>query len=121
MVERLSYVIVGNGIAGLTAAETVRQEQPSAEITIIAETPTPACHRPSLKDYLAGRVEEDVLFARRPSFYADKGLRFLLDRVEAIDVARHQLVLRRGQSIGYDRLLLATGARSRRLTCPGCD
>ena len=60
MVERLSYVIVGNGIAGVTAAETVRQEQPSAEITIIAETPTPACHRPSLKDYLAGRVEEDV-------------------------------------------------------------
>lgn len=121
MVERLSFVIVGNGIAGVIAAETVRQEQPSAEITIIAETPTPACHRPSLKDYLAGRVEEDVLFARRPSFYADKGLRFLLDRVEDIDVARHQLVLRRGQGIGYDRLLLATGARSRRLTCPGCD
>jgi NADPH-dependent 2,4-dienoyl-CoA reductase/sulfur reductase-like enzyme len=121
MAERLSYVIVGNGIAGVTAAETVRQEQPSAEITIIAETPTPACHRPSLKDYLAGRVEEDVLFARRPSFYADKGLRFLLDRVVDIDVGRHQLALRRGQSIGYDRLLLATGARARRLTCPGSD
>jgi NADPH-dependent 2,4-dienoyl-CoA reductase/sulfur reductase-like enzyme len=121
MVDRLSFVIVGNGIAGVTAAETVRQEQPSAEITIISETPTPACHRPSLKDYLAGRVEEDVLFARRPSFYADKGLLFLLDRVADIDVARHQLVLRRGQSLGYDRLLLATGARSRRLTCPGSD
>lgn len=121
MVERLSFVIVGNGIAGVTAAETVRQEQPSAEITIIADTPIPACHRPLLKDYLAGRVEEDVLFARRPSFYADKGLRFLLDRVVDIDVARHQLVLRRGQGLGYDRLLLATGARSRRLTCPGCD
>ena len=121
MVERLSYVIVGNGIAGVTAAETVRQEQPSAEITMVAETATPACHRPSLKDYLAGRVEEDGLFARRPSFYADKGVRFLLDRVEDIDVARQQLVLRRGQGVGYDRLLLATGARARRLTCPGGD
>lgn len=121
MSERLSYVIVGNGIAGVTAAETVRQEQPSAEITIIAESPTPACHRPLLKDYLAGRVEEDVLFARRPSFYADKGVRFLLDRVVDIDGARHQLVLRRGQGLGYERLLLATGARSRRLICPGCD
>lgn len=121
MVERLSYVIVGNGIAGVTAAETVRQEQPSAEITIIAETPTPACHRPSLKDYLAGRVEEDVLFARRPSFYADQGLRFLPDRVVGIDVARQQLALRRGQSIAYDRLLLATGSRARGLTCPGSD
>src|SRR5579859_2968645 len=121
MVERLSYVIVGNGIAGVTAAETVRQEQPSAEITIIAETPTPACHRPSLKDYLAGRVEEDVLFARRPSFYADQGLRFLPDRVVGVDVARQQLALRRGQSIGFDRLLLATGSRARGLTCPGSD
>ena len=121
MDDRLSYVIVGNGIAGVTAAETVRQEQPSAEITIIAETSTPACHRPSLKDYLAGRVEEDVLFARRPSFYADKGLSFLLDRVVDVDVARHQIALRRGQSIDYDRLLLAMGARSRRLTCPGSD
>ncbi len=73
MAERLSYVIIGNGIAGVTAAETLRQEQPSAEITIIAETPTPACHRPALKDYLAGRVSEEALFARRPSFYADKG------------------------------------------------
>lgn len=121
MVEHLSYVIVGNGIAGVTAAETVRQEQPSAEITIIAETPTPACHRPSLKDYLAGRVEEDVVFARRPSFYADQGLRFLPDRVVGLDVARQQLALRRGQSIGYDRLLLATGSRARGLTCPGSD
>ena len=121
MVERLSYVIVGNGIAGVTAAETVRQEQPAAEITIVAETPTPACHRPSLKDYLAGRVEEDVLFARRPSFYADQGLRFLPDRVVGIDVERQQLELRRGQGIGYDRLLLATGARARGLTCPGSD
>lgn len=119
MVEHLSYVIVGNGIAGVTAAETLRQEQPSAEITIIAETPTPACHRPSFKDYLARRIEENVLFARRPSFYADKGLRFLLDRVVDIDVARHQLMLRRGQSVGYDRLLLAMGGRVRRLTCPG--
>src|ERR1700692_2441086 len=100
MVDRLSFVIVGNGIAGVTAAETVRQEQPSAEITIIAETPIAACHRPSLKDYLAWAVEEDVLFARRPNFYTDKGLRFLLDRVEDIDVAQHQLELRQGQKIG---------------------
>ncbi|MGH2497198.1 MAG: FAD-dependent oxidoreductase [Ktedonobacteraceae bacterium] len=121
MAEPLSFVIVGNGIAGVTAAETVRQEQPSAEITIIAETPTPACYRPALKDYLAGRVSEEALFARRTGFYADKGLRFLLDRVTAIDVAQHQLALRRGQNVGYDRLLLATGARARRLTCPGCD
>ncbi len=121
MVEHLSYVIVGNGIAGVTAAETLRQELPSAEITIIAETPTPACHRPSFKDYLARRIEENVLFARRPSFYADKGLRFLLDRVVDIDVARHQLMLRRGQNVGYDRLLLAMGGRARRLTCSGSD
>ena len=80
MVEHCSYVIVGGGIAGVTAAETLRNEEPSAEITVIADTPLPAYYRPALKDYLAGRVTEDTLYVRRRSFYADLGIHFMLDR-----------------------------------------
>ena len=121
MAERRSYAIVGNGIAGITAAETLRQEQPSAEITIVAETPAPACYRPALKDYLVGRVSEETLFARRPGYYAEKNMRFLADRVVQIAVDQHRLLLSSGQTLAYDRLLLATGARARRLSCPGSE
>src|SRR2546421_409289 len=121
MVEHCSYVIVGGGIAGVTAAETLRNEEPSAEITVIADTPLPAYYRPALKDYLADRVTEDTLYVRRRSFYADLGIHFMLDRAVGIAVKQHALQLSSGRQIGYDRLLLATGARASRLSCPGSD
>src|SRR6266566_901853 len=121
MVEHCSYVIVGGGIAGVTAAETLRNEEPSAEITVIADTPLPAYYRPALKDYLAGRVTEDTLYVRRRSFYADLGIHFMLDRAVRIAVNQHALQLSSGRQVGYDRLLLATGARASRLSCPGSD
>ncbi len=54
MAEQLSYVIVGNGIAGVTAAETLRAEDSSVDITVIADHPYPVYNRPALKDFLAG-------------------------------------------------------------------
>src|SRR5579864_5968599 len=59
-----SYVIVGSGIAGITAAETLREEDSSASITIISDDPFPVYYRPALKDYLAGRIQEPKLWAR---------------------------------------------------------
>src|SRR5579883_2736673 len=54
-----TYVIIGNGIAGVTAAEILRTEDAAAHITVIADDPFPVYYRPALKDYLAGRVGED--------------------------------------------------------------
>ena len=59
MAEQLSYLIVGNGIAGVTAAEILRAEDSAADITRIADHQFPVYYRPALKDYLAGRVEVD--------------------------------------------------------------
>jgi NADPH-dependent 2,4-dienoyl-CoA reductase/sulfur reductase-like enzyme len=64
MPERLSYLIIGSGIAGATAAEIMRNEDAAAEITIVADDPFPVYYRPALKDYLAGKVREDKLWAR---------------------------------------------------------
>lgn len=61
MAEQQSYVIIGNGIAGATAAEVLRAEDSVAAITVIADDPFPVYYRPALKDYLAGRVREDKL------------------------------------------------------------
>jgi NADPH-dependent 2,4-dienoyl-CoA reductase/sulfur reductase-like enzyme len=119
MTERRSYIVIGNGIAGITAAETLRNEDASAEITVIGEHSLPVYTRPSLKDYLAGRVREENLYARRRSFYTDHRVHFVFDRAASIDVDAHVVHLRSGRRLNYDRLLLATGARARRLTCPG--
>lgn len=121
MAESLSYVIVGNGIAGTTAAELLRAEDSAAEITVIADDPFPVYYRPALKDYLAGRVREDKLWARPNSFYQQQNIRFLPERVVGIQAGRHLIQLQSGQELGYSRLLLAHGARASRLTCPGLD
>ncbi len=115
------YVIVGNGIAGITAAEILRAEDATAAITVIADDPFPVYYRPALKDYLAGRVREDKLWARPTNFYQDHTIRFLTDRVVGIQVGQHTLELQSGQRLGYQKLLLAQGARAASLTCPGLD
>ena len=121
MVKRFSYVVVGNGIAGITAIETLRAEDDSAEIGVIADNPLPLYHRPLLKDFLAGRVSEDTLWMRPKSFYQDQSVHFFTGRVIDIEVDQHTIHLQNGQQIGYHRLLLATGARARHLSCPGAN
>src|SRR5438105_1388105 len=121
MAERTSYVIIGNGIAGVTAAEILRSEDSAAGITVIADDPFPVYYRPALKDYLAGRVREDKLWARPSSFYQQQNIRFLPERVVAIQAGQHTVQLQSGRQIAYSRLLLANGARPSRLTCPGLD
>lgn len=119
MAEQPSYVIIGNGIAGATAADILREEDGAAHVTVIADDPFPTYYRPALKDYLAGKVREDKLWARPINFYSGHHIRFLTERVVGIHPEQHMLRLRNGQTIGYSRLLLAHGARATRLTCPG--
>jgi len=114
-----SYLIIGNGIAGVTAAEILRNEDATADITVIADDPFPVYYRPALKDYLAGRVHEDKLWARPNSFYQDHHIRFLSDRVVGIQAGQHSVQVLSGHDVQYDRLLLANGARASRLNCPG--
>ncbi len=121
MPENNTYLIIGNGIAGVTAAEIIRKENSAADITVIADDPFPVYYRPALKDYLAGRVHEDKLLARPNSFYQDHHIRFLSDSVVGIQAGQHTVQVQSGRTIAYDRLLLANGARASRLTCPGTD
>lgn len=114
-------MIVGNGIAGATAAELVRMEAPNAAIMVIADDPFPVYYRPALKDYLAGRVHEDKLWARPGSFYQDHNIHFLADRVVGVQAGKHLVQLQSGRALGYTKLLLANGASANRLRCPGLD
>lgn len=114
-----SYLILGNGIAGITAAETLRAEDLHAEITLVTDEATPAYYRPALKDYLAGQIQVAHLPARPQTFYQDRNLRLVTGRAVALHGEQHVVQLHTGQRLSYHRLLLATGARSVRLSCPG--
>lgn len=119
MATQRSYLIIGNGIAGATAAETLRTEEPEASITMIADDPVPVYYRPALKDYLAGRVREENLWARTANFYQEQRILCLADRVVDIQRAQRVVLLQSGRQVGYSRLLLANGSRPAHLTCPG--
>src|SRR2546421_6913512 len=110
--QPVSYVIIGNGIAGVTAAEILHNEDSSADITVIADDPFPVYYRPALKDYLAGRVHEDKLWARSRSFYQDHNIYFHVDRAAGIEPTKHIVRLQSGRKLNYKRLLLANGANS---------
>lgn len=116
-----SFVIIGNGIAGVTAAESLRAENSTCAITIVADDPFPAYYRPALKDFLGGRLPEEKLWARPATFYQQQKIRFVPARVTDIYPLQHIIQLHNGKSIKYHKLLLANGARSRTLSCPGLN
>ena len=118
---RSSYVIIGNGIAGVTAAEILRAEDAECALTIVAGDPFPVYYRPALKDFLGGHLAEEKLWARPATFYQEQDIRFLPARVTQLDAQQHMLRLHNGKTVQYDRLLLANGARPRTLACPGLN
>ena len=121
MTQTAPYVIIGNGIAGITAAETLRAESPNAALAMIASDSLPVYYRPALKDYLAGRVGEEKLRARPATFYQEQQFYFLADHVVGINPQQHIIQLQSGRQLPYARLLLANGAQPRRLACPGSE
>lgn len=121
MIKNQSFVIIGNGITGITAAETLRAADPSCAITLVADDPYPAYYRPALKDVLGGHLSEERLWARPATFYRDQQIRFLPGRVVGFDFQQHVAILQDGYRLRYQRLLLANGARPRPLACPGSE
>ncbi len=114
-------VIVGGGAAGFAAAEMLRRDGFSGEITMLSNDSAPPVDRPNLsKDYLAGSAPEDWIPLRPESFYADEKIDLkLATNVAAIDAKARHVALADGNTVPYDRLLLATGAEPVKLPIPG--
>jgi nitrite reductase (NADH) large subunit len=106
------YVIVGSGIAGITAAQTIVRADPAAEVEIFGAEPYPYYYRPRLWEFIAGQAEQETLFFRPKAWYAEHGIHLHLGvRVTGLNPQAHSLTLADGSSAKYDRLLLATGCR----------
>ena len=115
------YVIVGNGPAGATAAEAIRQHDAAGDIRIVGAEDVRFYSRPGLAYLLTGLVPERWLFSRPDSDYARAGVRRTVGTVRRIEPGGHRIELVDGEAIAYDRLLLAVGARAVRPAIPGIE
>lgn len=113
--------MVGSGIAALAAAESLRRLEPHADIIMVSEEAHPFYSRPGLAYLLRGDIPEKQLFLRTKADLAELKVQRVDARVEQLDCARHELILPQGKRLGYDRLLLATGALAAPPTMPGGD
>ncbi|MFI1936401.1 NAD(P)/FAD-dependent oxidoreductase [Streptomyces purpureus] len=116
-----TFVIVGGGLAGAKAAETLRAEGFNGRVILIGDERDQPYERPPLsKGYLIGKEERDSVFVHDAAWYAAHDIELHLGQpVTAIDRDGRTVRLGDGTTIRYDKLLLATGAEPRRLDIPG--
>src|ERR687897_513854 len=118
-----THVIVGAGLAGAKAAETLREEGFDGRIVLVGSEEERPYERPPLsKDYLRGEAGREKVYVHEEGFYTEHDIDLRLGRTAvSVDTASCRLTLDDGEPLSYDRLLLATGAEPRRLEIPGAD
>lgn len=120
---RPAFVIVGGGLAGAKAAETLRGEGFDGRVVLIGEEPHRPYDRPPLsKAYLRSEESLDKTFVHHADFLDTHDIELWTDtRVDALDLHNRRVVLPGNATLGFDALLLATGSEPRRLPIPGAD
>jgi NADPH-dependent 2,4-dienoyl-CoA reductase/sulfur reductase-like enzyme/nitrite reductase/ring-hydroxylating ferredoxin subunit len=118
-----SIVIIGGGAAGYAAAEMLRRLAYAGKIVMLSADADPPVDRPNLsKDYLAGSAPEDWMPLQPDTYYKENKIELRLGaEVVSIDTRARKVLVADGTTVGYDRLLLATGAEPVRLDIPGAD
>ncbi len=108
----MNYVIVGNSAAAIGAVEGIRQADKESPITLIADEPYHTYSRPLISYYLAGKVSQEKMYYRKEDFYRAKQVETILGvKATGLNTAERSVSLADGRSVGYDKLLLATGGK----------
>jgi 3-phenylpropionate/trans-cinnamate dioxygenase ferredoxin reductase subunit len=123
MTNESSFIIVGGGLAGAIAAQTLREQGFDGKITLLGAEPHRPYERPPLsKDYLQGKADRDSVFVHPEQWYADHTVELRLGAaVTAIDPVSRTVTTAIDRQLSYDKLLLATGSTPRHLSLPGAD
>ena len=109
----MKYIIIGNGVAGTTAAAAIRKTDSTGEIQILTEEPYPFYSRIRLMEYISGDVDLSKLQIKNQAWYEENKIQLALNnRVTEIDSVAREVVTPSGEKFSYDKLLLATGAVS---------
>ena len=106
----MTYVIVGNGVASVGAIEGIRKLDKEGNIVVVSEENTPTYGRPLISYFLAGKIGLDRMSLRPDGYYEKNNVELKLgSRVVGLDTGSKTLALSNGESVSYDKLLLATG------------
>ncbi len=116
------YVIIGNGVAGTTAAETLRKNDPNCSIHLLTNEPYPLYNRVSLPRFLQGVIVEQKVMIRDFAWHEQRNIQLVTETmVTSIDTDERVVVTDKGQRLPYDALLIATGGWANPLRVPGAQ
>ena len=113
MSNKKDYVIIGNGTAGLSAAEEIRGKDEDANITIVTDENYLTYYRIKLSEAISKEFSDKQLFVRDENWYKEKNIKVVLNsKVCSIDIKNKLIETENDEKINYDKLLIATGSRS---------
>jgi len=120
MIDQYKYVIIGASRAGLTAAETLRANDNNGSILVISEEAVLPYKRTDLSKHINDELKDSSFLLYPKSWYSKNRIDlFKNSKVLSINPEKYFICLKKGQKIGYEKVLIATGARPRRLEIPG--
>ncbi|HYT35857.1 MAG TPA: FAD-dependent oxidoreductase [Ktedonobacteraceae bacterium] len=116
------YVIIGNGIAGTTAADTLRKNDPNCSIHLLTNEPYPLYNRVSLPRFLQGVIVEQKVMIRDFAWHEQRNITLVTETmVTGVNTQERVVVTDNGQKFPYDALLIATGGWANPLRVPGAE
>jgi NADPH-dependent 2,4-dienoyl-CoA reductase/sulfur reductase-like enzyme len=115
------YVIIGNGVAAVAAAQAIREKDATGELVLISEERAGYYSRPGLAYLLSDEIPEKQLYPINEADFKRLKIKRVYGRIARVDPQKHMLVFQDQTGLAYNRLLLATGSQAARLTLPGND
>jgi len=121
--DKRTFVIIGTGAAGNAAAQTLREDGFKGRIVMITHENRLPYDRPQLsKEFMEGKSDEAAVQLRPEEFYREHDIELMFQtKVIGVDIAKKVISFENGESISYDKALIATGGIPRRLDIPGAD